>query len=1224
VHASAPVAPDSRGRNALSTSAEVADASIKTATQHVSATVDASHFAELAASGFFDSAAEADVDKALDDVLRGLRAVEGLEEGRLIGHVSKGFASADFTRLVGGAVKAKLKAEAKGLIRARLVGKTAPRDEFDRFALNAAAAVEAALGLVYRAVHGRWRAVARVDVAGRENYVYVDEELAKAFDVRKKGVVHYLRYEVGDVVYGDARAEGVVVLMLLGGEKSIRVEVLAKSVAGLPASFEEVRWSREKWLRLATAKINKPSGAKNYVAQVEPRLVKVTAKVGGGAMGVEGLRGLLVTDASGKEIKTPDPLLVKLFMHHFEKVKVEVTGVSHTKAGLALIFRAVALDDKPFRELFGGIAENYDVKWEMVAKKVKGMWLEAMRKLSAYIKRVADEVAEVGKKEGVETGRRALVEGLRRLFEEREREALNAGRRDEALTIAVAGRLLLDIVNGQWEWLSLLVGDGTVDIGGKTLGFTAKYAKVADTVLHLLKVWAGAYEAEIRVKERAAMYSSAEDAAKVLRALLTGDVLGHAISLAKSWSGLAGSNAPKLISLLALAQLLGVVEDKWAVELWLAHKAATTLTPPDAAKALEGLLARVESVDKAKWEEGGINVYFRLRGVESNSRAAVFRLHTDFVNFYLYCDLCSEATAERVLGVVAEELRPIVEQLGRRLRLTVAKERPVWPRCHGNALALPASVGWPIFLELWKRYNMSLRVPKEGRELLRVEVLDVKPNGEAKFRLWYHKWDKTRPDKPYVDVEIKPQPHKDGRAHFIGYIYANVAEGILREHLAEIGKLLEHNGVKGVAYYEFKKGARLQFTGAFRDSVLAWLGIRPELPPGEPPAVQYLGGFRFRVGDREVEFGDKFNAKLIFQSRDEAERLASSLKAAGVYAKVAGYTVKLDRDSFFGLLAATGAVPPGLTLLYRSEEDDFRLYASAGGGKMRFYFAVKHEGVWRVAEGLYSENNVELKRKEREVLEAIRGAVARALAQLSRSTDVGEPKEKVDEEGNVEVYYLYLYTHHLAPFLEHAADSVEAKPAEVRLKGRCIIIRAGGVEKDVEFELLKRHKADYLFANDIVQTLALYKSLKAIGVPVEITPEGVRVDSEAMWTLIAAAVERNAPSELPTEVMPSVELLKMYSVGGMKPYAFRASEEGVHFYFAVKTGEGWRAAGGKQSGRKVDFVGEAARAVADAINTLYGEMGMRRVEVKYDKMGTPYIRLTNEDLRLLGLSQHEP
>ena len=378
MHTSAPTAPDSESRNAPSASAEVADASIQTATRRVSATVDASHFAELAAIGFLDTAADADVDKALDRVVEGLRAVEGLEEGRLarVGLVSRGFASADFARLVEEAVKAKLKAEAMRLIRVKLAGEAAPRDEFDRFAANAAAAVEAALGLVYRAVHGRWRAVARVDVAGRENYVYVDEELAKAFDVRKKGVVHYLRYEVGDVVYGDARAEGVVVLVLLGGEKSVRVEVLAKSVVGLPASFEEVRWSRERWLRLAKAMINKPSGAKNYVAQIKPRLGKFGTEVGGDKAGVEGLRGLLVTDASGKEIKTPDPLLVKLFMHHFEKVKVEVTGVSHTKAGLALIFRAVALDDKPFREPFDGIAENYDVKWEMVAKKVKGMWLE--------------------------------------------------------------------------------------------------------------------------------------------------------------------------------------------------------------------------------------------------------------------------------------------------------------------------------------------------------------------------------------------------------------------------------------------------------------------------------------------------------------------------------------------------------------------------------------------------------------------------------------------------------------------------------------------------------------------------------------------------------------------------------------------------------------------------------------------------------------------------------
>jgi len=80
----------------------------------------------------------------------------------------------------------------------------------------------------------------------------------------------------------------------------------------------------------------------------------------------------------------------------------------------------------------------------------------------------------------------------------------------------------------------------------------------------------------------------------------------------------------------------------------------------------------------------------------------------------------------------------------------------------------------------------------------------------------------------------------------------------------------------------------------------------------------------------------------------------------------------------------------------------------------------------------------------------------------------------------------------------------------------------------------------------------LYKSLKALGVPVEITLRGVKVDSGAMWALVATAVkkavERGAPNKL-------------------KMHVFRVSEEGAHYYFAVKAGQGLRAAGGKQSGK---------------------------------------------------------
>jgi len=285
-------------------------------------------------------------------------------------------------------------------------------------------------------------------------------------------------------------------------------------------------------------------------------------------------------------------------------------------------------------------------------------------------------------------------------------------------------------------------------------------------------------------------------------------------------------------------------------------------------------------------------------------------------------------------------------------------------------------------------------------------------------------------------------------------------------------------------------------------------------------------------------------AELRFLTREEAERFASSLKAIGVDARVAGsedvgYAVRLDSDAFFGLLAATGATPPGLTPLYRS--NDFRVYAAVEGGRMRFYFAVKHEGVWRAAEGLHDEerNSVEIWRKERDVLEAIRGAVEKALEKLARErqdrpAEVGEPKEDRDEKGNVKGYRLRLSGHHLAPFLEHAAETMKTQPVEVRLEGRHIVVKAGDVEVEVEFKLLKHGKTEFLLAKDVEQTLVLYKALKEVGVRAEITPGGVKVDSEALWSLVAAAVERSAPSGLPAEVMPSVILSKIHSASGMR------------------------------------------------------------------------------------------
>jgi len=351
-----------------------------------------------------------------------------------------------------------------------------------------------------------------------------------------------------------------------------------------------------------------------------------------------------------------------------------------------------------------------------------------------------------------------------------------------------------------------------------------------------------------------------------------------------------------------------------------------------------------------------------------------------------------------------------------------------------------------------------------------------------------------------------------------------------------------------------------------------------------------------------------------------------------VDSEVAGDVVRLDTDSFFGLLAVTNAVPPGLMPLRRT--DDLHVYASVEKEHMRFYFAIKHRGIWRAVEGLYSERiwGVELWRKEREVLEAIRGAVEKVLTKLGHSTVIWMPEEVRDIKGNIRAYRLSLYSSKLTPFLERAAERIETGPAEVQLEDGRIIMRTDGVEAAIEFKLLKDGETLYLFVNDIEHILALYKSLRALGVPVEITPKGIRMDREAMWALIAATVERSTPSglsvevapgvelfKLPAEVLPGVKLLNMYNANDMKLYVFHA--EDVHYYFAVKTKEGWKIAGGKKTVGQIIIYGQAAETVAKAVSAIYSHMGVKgRVEVKYRKKdGEPYILLTSEDLKLLGI-----
>jgi len=1215
------------------------------AAQQVLADVDMAQFAKLAAGGFFGVAAvKEDRRAALEELRRAVekvRVLEGLanRHSPLFGE----WRSPEGAREAGKALidKAVAFARFKGLGRGaegefvRLSAFKAPRDReaaegkavaFDALGdVRVAKAAGEAASAIRRVVEEAWVSVRPVmAIASRaltravptpETVGLADDEFKRAFNVTGRPL--YFVYSVGDVEFGAVRARGLRAVAFLSGAKTLRIEVLAEGVERLAAEVEKVKALSREWVRLATFEVNVESGIFKLAPRVEASAqVKVDVGETERRVLAKWLSALALTDAGGGGVYlgSPDPTLHLFYALAVRETEVRVERVVFTETGPVLHLLSTAstehvnwLYEDVRREL-----EKLGVKVEVwkIRQWAKSAAVETIGEYAGEVKRVAREAR------GVEELRVRLVklfdDVAKRVAEEYRRtgskEALH-----RAVGAVVAKKFFAENVDDPVWWTLLLLGDGVVRVRDHVIGFSAKPVEAAEAVMH---VFARMMDVPLEVRRvgksaavlsREASRAAVEELFKRLEEAKVGGASASQLltAVAEWWLrvGTGGSDQPKPISLFALRELAAGREVRW-LGAWLSYEAVVTPVPEGVEKWLEGIYrVSVEPPRDVLRGAVGFDAYFE-RGGER------YKLHTDFTDFYLYCESCGEAAR----GVLTAAAR------------TLGVEKPRWDK---NALVLPAEVGWPMFLRLFERYNMSLRVEEGGRELLRVEVLEARADGTAKFRLWYHKWRETRPHQPYVDVEITYDEKWRG---FAGYVYANEAKGILREHLAEIAQLLRNEDIEGVSLVAH--GKQLRFSGAFRDSVLANVGVKPELPPGEPPAVQHLGGLKFKINDREVEFsrgyvkgGYEFYAELKFSTREETERFASSLKAIDIDARVAGNAVRLDSDSFFGLLAATDATLPGLTLLYCSEEGDFRVYAAVEGGRMRFYFAVKHEGVWRAVEGLYEERGkaVELWRKERDVLEAVRGAVAKALKKLAPDWQshpaVGVPEEIKDKEDKVKAYYLYLHGPHLKPFLERAADSVEAKPADVALESGRVVVKAGDAETEVEFKLLKGSEAVFLLPQDMERTLALYKSLRALGVPVEIAPKGIKIDREAMWALVATAVEKGKPSGLPAEVMPGVELLKMYSASGVEMYIFRA--EGAHYYFAVKTEQEWRAAGGKHVGTQMQIKGKAAPIIADAVNAIYREIGVeRKVEVKYDKRyGTPYIKLTNVDLELLGLAQ---
>jgi len=374
----------------------------------------------------------------------------------------------------------------------------------------------------------------------------------------------------------------------------------------------------------------------------------------------------------------------------------------------------------------------------------------------------------------------------------------------------------------------------------------------------------------------------------------------------------------------------------------------------------------------------------------------------------------------------------------------------------------------------------------------------------------------------------------------------------------------------------------------------------------EKPTIAYLGNYEFDIGGRRVVFHRVVKAKqrgyvatLSFDGGGDAAGFASLLNAAGVRAELIDNVVRLDAESLVGLMVCTSATPPGFLRLYSSPH--LHVFAEVDGARVYFYFAVRHGGVWRALRGMYSVSRVSLWTRECGLAEKLRGELAGAL---------GIPLNAVPLNRYGKRCRVPLYVPHLSRLLQHAAEGVEAKPISVSLDSGFLRIRTGGVDVKLEFELAKTGIAKYIAA-DLPKALQLYSSIRALGMPVGLTPEGVRLSNRAMWALLALAVEGVEPV---TEILPGVLLAGKYDVDGHKLFAFVYTPNDEVIVRFVLSGSGWKSASGRLYKSRVHLRGNIAE-VADAINAIYLKMGVnRRVVVSGD-----VLVLALRDLALLGL-----
>jgi len=353
---------------------------------------------------------------------------------------------------------------------------------------------------------------------------------------------------------------------------------------------------------------------------------------------------------------------------------------------------------------------------------------------------------------------------------------------------------------------------------------------------------------------------------------------------------------------------------------------------------------------------------------------------------------------------------------------------------------------------------------------LKVEVLEVRPDGSARFRLWHEDWQGR-----YVDVDVVKQKF-GGVDVYLGELRADGF--ITPDDLKDIFMLLKLKRIRTIYL-----GDVLYLTTEFRDVVLASIGH--ERKKGvEPPHVEYLGGYKFAVGDYTIEFVEtkrhNFYASVRLPTRKDAESLVLGLASLGIAATYVGRVAEFNRDSLFGLMTYTGAVPPGLVQLYNSH----RLTIYARKGSLNLYFVARVWGLWKSVMGIINRGSkmVIAYNADHDVVKEIANAIKVELLGNTGGIRVYR---------GLNMYVMALYKRAIVHILKQLADRLQARP---------VVIEDGRIEVDGigVFNIGDR----YIKASDLETLLTLYKSLRTAKIRAKLYPDGIKIAKKSRGKLV--------------------------------------------------------------------------------------------------------------------------